>query len=298
MASGPGERLDRYLVIAGLAPSRRAAQELIAGGMVRVNGVRCRKSETVSDNDHVEVVGQLRAGAIESNPDITLENLYIDDALIVVNKPGAMPCHPLRAGERDTVMNGVVARFPETANSGDSPREGGLVHRLDNGTSGALIVARNREAFAVLREAIRSGKITRTYLAMVDGAVISPMELRVPIAHHAGNPRKMVPGEGQSTTRRRAGRPATTLVEPVQRVGRWTLVRAMTRTGSRHQIRVHLADAGFPLVGDSLYGGPVIPELAPGRFWLHLSQLELDSPAGSHIKVTAPLPKDLKKIMR
>ena len=296
MTPGSGERLDRYLVIAGLASSRRAAQELIAGGLVRVNGVRCRKAHAIGDNDRVEVVGELRAGTIEPNPAIALENIHIDDALIIVNKPGSMPCHPLRAGERDTVMNAVVAQFPETATAGDSPREGGLVHRLDNGTSGALMVARNREAFAVLRDAIRSGKIGRTYLAMVNGAMNSGMELSAPIAH-GRNPRKMTPGESQSTKRKRAGRSATTIVEPLQRAGRWTLVRAMPRTGSRHQIRVHLADAGFPIVGDALYGGPEAG-LPKDRFWLHLSELELDSPVGGHIKVTAPLPADLQKTMR
>ena len=298
MPTAPEVRLDRYLVHAGLAPSRRAAQELIAGGMVRVNGVRCRKAQAVRKNDRIEVINQLRAETIEPNPAILLENLYTDDALIIVNKPGAMPCHPLRSGERETVMNAVVAQFPETSSAGATPREGGLVHRLDNGTSGALMIARNRDAFASLRDAIRNGKVQRTYLALVAGALTSRMELRAPIAHHRSNPRKMAPGKAASANRKRAGRSATTIVQPVQRIGRWTLVRAMPRTGSRHQIRIHLANAGFPIVGDTLYGGPEVTGLARGQFWLHLSELELDSPAGAHIKVTASLPKDLKTTMR
>jgi RluA family pseudouridine synthase len=295
--AGSGERLDRYLVLAGLAPSRRAAQELIAGGLVRVNGLRCGKARTVDENDRVEVTGALRADSIEPNPDLTIETLYIDDALIVVNKPGSMPCHPLRAGERDTVMNAVVAQFPETATVGDSLREGGLVHRLDNGTSGALMIARNRDAFAVLRDAIKTGKVQRTYLALVEGAVNAGMELRARIAHHS-NPRKMAPGNDESSKRKQAGRSATTMIEPVQRVGRWTLVRAMPRTGSRHQIRVHLADAGFPIVGDVLYGGPEVAGLPKGRFWLHLNEIQIDSPARGHIKVTAPLPSELESTLR
>jgi len=251
----------------------------------------------VDESDRVEVVGALRAASIEPNPDIALENLYIDDALIVVNKPGAMPCHPLRAEERDTVMNAVVAQFPETATAGDSPREGGLVHRLDNGTSGALMIARNRDAFVVLRDAVKTGKVLRTYLALVDGAMNAGMELRARIAHHS-NPRKMAPGNDESSKRKQAGRSAATIIEPVQPVGRWTLVRAMPRTGSRHQIRVHLADAGFPIVGDVLYGGPEVAGLPEGRFWLHLSDIELDSPGRGHIKVTAPLPNELKSMLR
>ena len=105
--------------------------------MVRVNGARLHKAQAVSPTDRVEVVAELRANSIAPNPELAIEILYADTALILVNKPGRMPCHPLRAGECNTVMNAMVARFPETAAAGDTRREGGLVHRLDNGTSGA-----------------------------------------------------------------------------------------------------------------------------------------------------------------
>lgn len=290
MAPGSGERLDRYLARTGLAPSRRAAQELIANGMVRVNGVRLRKAQLVTDRDRVEVVDQIRATSIEPNPDLKIEILYKDDALIVASKPGGMPCHPLRAGERDTVMNAIVAHFPETATAGDNPREGGLVHRLDNGTSGALLIARTPESFKSLREAIRKGEIRRTYEALVDGNVTSRLELTAPIAHHHANPQKMTLGDRSSMRRDRAGRSAETIVEPLRRVGSCTLVRVMPRTGSRHQIRVHLASAGFPIVGDALYGGSKAAQLSEDRFWLHLARIEFEG-----IAVTAPLPADLDR---
>ncbi|MFZ0244150.1 MAG: pseudouridine synthase, partial [Candidatus Binatus sp.] len=157
------ERLDHYLVRTGLASSRRVAQELVERGMVRINGRRSKKSEIVGVEDRVEVAAAERRAAIEPNAGLALDVLHEDAAVIVVNKPGGVPCHPIEAGERDTVMNAVVARFPDTATAGEKPLEGGLVHRLDNGTSGALLIARNRGAFEKLRDAIRAGRVARRY---------------------------------------------------------------------------------------------------------------------------------------
>ena len=266
--------------------------------MVRVNGARLHKAQAVSPTDRVEVVAELRANSIAPNPELAIEILYADTALILVNKPGRMPCHPLRAGECNTVMNAMVARFPETAAAGDTRREGGLVHRLDNGTSGALLIARTPEAFALLRSAIRAGKVVRVYQALVAGHLTSRLELNSPIAHHRANSRKMTLGDRDSDHPKRAGRPAATLVEPVRAVGSATLIRVVPRTGLRHQIRLHLASAGFPIVGDLLYGGPEVAGLPEDRFWLHLAEIALDSPASGHIKVTAPLPGDLEQFVR
>ncbi len=291
------ERLDHYLVRTGFAPSRRVAQDLVERGMVRINGRRSKKSEIVGAEDRVEVDTADRRAAIEPNAGLALEVIHEDAAVIVVNKPGGVPCHPLDAGERDTVMNAVVARFPETATVGEKPLEGGLVHRLDNGTSGALLIARNRGAFEKLRDAIRAGKIARRYEALAAGALERKTEIDAPIAHHAKNARKMVAGDPSSANPKRAGRAAITLAEPIRRVGEFTLLSVAPKTGSRHQIRVHLASLGHPLVGDTLYGGPASETLAHGRFWLHLCDIAFDSPAVGHVKATAPLPPDLKKLI-
>jgi 23S rRNA pseudouridine1911/1915/1917 synthase len=288
-----GERLDAHLVRLGHAASRRAARLLIGQGLVQINGAPGRKGALVAAGDSVEVESAGAPMGIEPNPDLPLEVLFNDAAVLVINKPAPMPCHPLRRAERETVMNAVVARFPETGVIGDDPREGGLVHRLDNGTSGALLIAREAGAFAALRDAVRKGLVTRRYQALVTGKLETPLRLDAPIAHHPRNRRRMVALDADQPPALHGARPALTIVEPLSRAGAFTLVSVTPKTGNRHQIRIHLAARGYPLAGDSLYGGPALPTLAAGRFWLHLREVEFDSPISGRVTVAAPLPADL-----
>src|SRR5271170_1569563 len=128
MQSNARERLDHYLVRLGWARSRRAAHEMLAGGIVRVNGRVLRKGELIGSGDTVEIAEASTLSALEPDPEIKIEVLFRDSAMLVVNKPAPMACHPLRPGERGTVMNGLAAAIPEAATAGDNPREGGLVH--------------------------------------------------------------------------------------------------------------------------------------------------------------------------
>lgn len=235
--------------------------------------------------------------ALEPNLRLQIEVLYEDQSVLAINKPGLIPCHPLKQGEHDTVINAVVAAYPEVAKAGDKQLEGGLVHRLDNGTSGALLIARTSYAFAAMRAAIRRGDISRRYLALCAGHLEDGIEIATPIAHHAKNRRKMV------TLPMKAGalsgaRPAATLVRPLQLYSGFSLIEARPRTGCRHQLRVHLASIGHPLAGDTLYDGPEVAELAPGRFWLHLSEIAFESPSSGYVMIQAPLPADLNEVLR
>ncbi len=293
-----GERLDRYLVRLGFAASRRGARELIFRGLVHVNGRRYCKGDVVSPGDRVEVATEAQTPALQPDRQLKLEVLFEDGAVVVVNKPGLIPCHPLRPGVGGTVMNAMAALFPETAAVGEKPIEGGLVHRLDNGTSGALLIARTNEAFAELRDAIRNGRVARSYLALVTGRLEGRLEMRAPIAHNPRNRRKMVAVNDAEMAERFGARLAVTVAEPLRRLGDFTLITVVPATGSRHQIRVHLASAGYPIVGDVLYGGPPHSALATGRFWLHLGKLQFDSLASGRVTVEAPLPPDLRTALR
>ncbi|HEX3409678.1 MAG TPA: RluA family pseudouridine synthase [Candidatus Binataceae bacterium] len=297
--------MDHYLVRLGWASSRRAATELIAHGRVRVNGRRFRKGDCIAPGDAIEVVEAFAVEALAPNRQLKIDILFEDAAVIVADKPPLMPCHPLRPNEHATLMNAIVVAYPETAHAGDKPLEGGLIHRLDNGTSGALMIARTLDAFVALRDALRAGRVTRRYRALVAGRLDQPIEVATPIAHHPKNPRKMVvvdthgdapPATTRSTTRRHRSAPRTaiTLVEPLTRDHGFTLVEVRPRTGSRHQIRVHLASVGHPIAGDELYGGQPLAGLSTGRFWLHLAELQFASPAAGNVRVIAPLARDLE----
>jgi 23S rRNA pseudouridine1911/1915/1917 synthase len=288
------ERLDHYLVRLGWARSRRAAREMLAGGMVRVNGRILRKGEMIGGGDAVEIAELSTLPALVPDPEVKIEVLFRDLAMLVVNKPAPIACHPLRPGERGTLMNGVVAAFPEATVAGDNPREGGLVHRLDNGTSGALLVALTPAAFTTLSEAIRAGRIRRDYQALVIGNLKESLEIENPLAHDPRNARRMIAVAASAP----GARAAATSIAPIRRYGDFTLVAARPRTGMRHQIRVHLAEAGHPIAGDALYGGPPLDALADGRFWLHLAEIEFRSPASGPVRVRSPLPRDLENALK
>jgi 23S rRNA pseudouridine1911/1915/1917 synthase len=287
----------------GHAVSRRHARELIATGGVRVSGRRCRKGLNLVPSDVVEVESSGGAVAIVPNGDLSLRVLYHDAQILIADKPGLQPCHPLSAEEGETLMNAVAAHFPQAAEAGPKPLEGGLVHRLDNGTSGAVMVALTRAAFAFLCAALRNQQIVRSYLALAQGEVKHPLELTAPIAHHPRNQRKMTVLHDPGMAAKLKARPAITALKPILKAGRFTLLEVRPRTGNRHQIRVHLADAGFPLAGDELYDGTKLASLPPGRFFLHLAELRIpqadglgSSPDGEQpvLVVTSPLPDDLR----
>ena len=290
------ERLDHYLVRLGFARSRRAAREMLEGRMVRLNGATPSKGAIIGPGDHLEVAPVEDRAPLLPDSKVVLKILFRDEALIVVDKPGGMPCHPLRPGELGTVMNGVALMLPDAATVGDDAREGGLVHRLDNGTSGALMVALTAESFTAMRAAIREGRIRRRYQALVAGSIEdggAEIEIKLAIAHHPKNRRRMVVARDEAAAVRLGARPARTIVRPIRRIGDFTLVDVIPRSGSRHQIRVHLASVGHPIAGDDLYGGQPIEPLTSGRVWLHLAEMDFRSPASGHARVEAPIPDDL-----
>src|ERR1700730_10576493 len=149
-------------------------------------------------------------------------------------------------------------------------------------------------AFTALREAIQAGRIHRDYQALVEGNLKESLQIDNPLAHDPRNPRRMI----AVAATKDGARAAATLVEPIQRLGDFTLVAARPRTGMRHQIRVHLAEAGLPIAGDTLYGGPPLEALADGRFWLHLAEIEFRSPVSGPVRVRSPLPRDLEQALK
>jgi 23S rRNA pseudouridine1911/1915/1917 synthase len=290
--SGSGPlRLDRFLTNHVPGCSRRTAQRVIAAGAVRVNGHRARKGHTVTDGDAVDVPEELYAApALQPNPQLVVTILYEDTALIAIDKPPGMPSHALRADETDTAANFLLAHDPRLAAIGKTSREPGIVHRLDTDTSGVLLAARTEVAYRSVRQQFSAHQVKKEYLAIVHGDLATGGEVRAPIAHERHNRRKMrvctptgsLPG----------ARPAVTGYSPVERFGEYTLLAVEIPTGVMHQIRVHLAAIGHPIVGDRLYGGAVC-ESDPPRHLLHATRLTVIHPkTGRPFTVESPPPAD------
>jgi 23S rRNA pseudouridine1911/1915/1917 synthase len=282
-----GARLDQWLARA-LECSRREAQRLIGDGDVRVDGARAAKGMRVAAGAVVSVEHappRDRDKRPTPEPDAPLDVLHLDDALVAVAKPAGIATHPLRAGERGTLANALVARFAECALVADDPREGGVAHRLDTETSGVVLAARTRAAWQSLRRAFSDGAVEKEYLALVAGAPPPHGSIDLPLAH-AGR-RVRIAGDRDLDALE-----AVTEYETLARGDGVALVRARSSSGRMHQIRVHLAHLGHPLVGDALYGGPPPAAGTRGHF-LHAAAVAFPHPStGARTRVEAPLPAD------
>ncbi|HVO25428.1 MAG TPA: RluA family pseudouridine synthase [Candidatus Margulisiibacteriota bacterium] len=294
-AAASGMRLDAFL--AGYAPqcSRRTARRVIADGAVRVNGRRVRKAHVVAEGDAVELPDALyESPQLQANPQIVVPVLYEDAALIAIDKPAGMPSHALRADESDTAANFLLARYPELSSVGRTDREAGIVHRLDTDTSGVLLAARTVAAYRALRRQFSARRVGKEYEALVHGDLAVAGVVRNPIAHDRHNRRKMRVCRGPVPR----SRPAITRYRPLERFGAYTLVAVEIPTGVTHQIRVHLAWLGHPVVGDRLYGGDRC-EHDPSRHLLHARRLTVVHPlTRRRLTLESPRPSDFEAFVR
>ena len=273
----PGQegRVDKALAAHFPDAGRRQLAELFDAGAIRVRGKRAKKGDRVAAGDIIELERTPVSGeALRPQPDpsLTLDILVERPDWVAVNKPAGLPSQPLRAGELGTIANALAARFPECAAIGDDPRDGGLVHRLDIGTSGVLIAARSPDAYARLREAFGSGQVEKHYLALTDQRPVS-RECDAPLVQR-GNHVAVDHTDGLAAY-------TQFLVE--RATASHALVRCIARTGRMHQVRAHLAHVGAPIAGDALYGGAALP--GHEGFFLHAEKVTLPDAT-----IEAPLP--------
>lgn len=297
-----GARLDKALGDL-FSLSRAHAKRAILEGAVRVNGKRVPKGGVVAEGDtiSVELEKVLDPDAPPVPEDLALEVVFETSLLCVVDKPAGMPTAPLKQGERGTLANRLVARYPELVShngvTGHAPREPGLVHRLDTWTSGLVLVARTEPSFRELTEALRGGALEKRYLAICAAEGLAPHgTIDIPIAPHPKDKRRVYPCIHPRDVVRYAPRPSLTAFEVVDEKGPFALVEVSVKSATRHQIRAHFAATGHPLLGDTLYGGPPIPDLR--RHALHASYIGY---AGSSqipaFSASSPLPKELEALI-
>lgn len=284
-AKDTGKRLDKFLAERIPELGRRGVKRLLADRRVQVAGRFAEKSHRLTAGQEVRVV-LLPAGVV-AGPTLPLTVVMENSQFVVLNKPAGQPTVPLQPGEGATLANALMARYPECSGVGGL-RDAGLVHRLDTHTSGLLIAARHPEAFAALREIISSGKLTKRYLAIVAGVVSEPGVIEHALLPSSRSKRRvLVAGDELGHPKRK-----TAYVVLEARQG-YSLLEVEVSRAYRHQIRAHLADAGYPIVGDQIYGAGPHPALG-SRHALHASYAAFagDVRMGA-FEASAPLPPDL-----
>jgi 23S rRNA pseudouridine1911/1915/1917 synthase len=296
-----GERVDRAVaLLTGLARSEVA--ELVTAGAVLVAGRPVgARSRRVRAGEVLEVTLPVAVPAIGplAEPGVSVAVIHADDQVIVVDKPAGLVVHPGAGHQAGTLVHGLLARFPDLAGliePGEPSDRPGIVHRLDRGTSGLMVVARTRDAHRALTGQLAARAVDRRYAALVWGQVEANHGLiDAPLGRAQTDPTRVAVRAGgrQARTRYEVER---RYVEPEQ----VTLLECRLETGRTHQIRVHLAAIGHPVVGDPRYGGSRRSALGPGpgRQWLHARRLSFDHPTtGERLTFTSPLPPDLEVVL-
>jgi 23S rRNA pseudouridine1911/1915/1917 synthase len=304
-----GTRLDRWLVEQRPQLSRVRLQELIAAGLVLVDGGAAKASLKLRGGERVVVEARQRPPLRAEAESIPLEVLYEDDDVLIVNKPAGMSVHAGAGNSRGTLVNALLGRGQTLSRGGtqaEEPLRPGIVHRLDKQTSGLIAIAKNDYAHAKLAESFRTRAVKKTYLALIEGRLENAQgKIALPIGRDPVHRTRMkaFPPPSASTRRIPAGRIREALTEwqTLVEFAPATLVEVQLHTGRTHQIRVHFSAIKHPLVGDSLYGASSklragkteLPAL--GRQFLHAAKLAFPHPrTGLWVEARASLPHDLR----
>jgi 23S rRNA pseudouridine1911/1915/1917 synthase len=282
------KRLDIFLTEVQTDITRSYIKKLIETECVTVNGAPAKSHYKLKEGDRVEMeVPDPEPLEIKPGP-IPLSIVYEDESLIVIDKPPGMVVHPAPGHSGGTLVNALLHHCDDLAGIGGVERPG-IVHRLDKDTSGLIVAAKTDACMQSLTRQFKERDIHKVYLALAKGTFESKTgTINVPIGRHKTHRKKM-------STHTSAGRDAQTRYEVIRQLDGYAYLQLFPRTGRTHQLRVHLASIGHPILGDSLYGGklgPGLPQIA--RQALHAHQLELTHPVtGNLLQFQSPLPPDM-----
>jgi 23S rRNA pseudouridine1911/1915/1917 synthase len=294
-ADDSAARLDRFIATALPELTRASVQRLVEDGAITVNDKPSKAAYKVRPGDAI-VVRIPPPPPAEVQPEaIPLDIVYEDADLIVVNKPAGMVVHPAAGHDSGTLVNALLSHCPGLRGVGEEMRSG-IVHRLDKDTSGLIVVAKNEAAHQNLQRQFKSRNVAKVYIALVEGRLVPPQGLiDVPIGRDKQQRKRMAAAAD--------GRASRTVYKAIEFFGtgpqQYTLVEVRPQTGRTHQIRVHLAWLGFPLVGDRVYGRRRSKHALPlQRHFLHAQSLSFCLPSdGREVTFTASLPPDLAGVL-
>jgi 23S rRNA pseudouridine1911/1915/1917 synthase len=289
-AEESGQRLD--VVVARQLPdlSRAQVQRLIRTGAVTVGGRPSKPAYRAEAGDQIAVIVPEETETPALPEPIPLDVIYEDEHLLAVNKPAGMVVHPAAGHSSGTLVNALLAHCPQAADVGGL-RRAGIVHRLDKDTSGLLLVAKDAETHSALQRQFKKRRVRKTYVALVEGSDVVPHEgvIEAPVGRDQRKRKQM--------TVSRTGRPAVTQYRVIEAFRYNTLLEVRPHTGRTHQVRVHLAWMGYPLVGDRVYGRRK-QRLLADRHFLHARELQFTHPAtGDEVTLVAPLPRKLVAVL-
>ena len=287
----PGERLDAFLARCAEGLSRSAAQKLIEEGAVKRNGKPGRKNDKLNMGDVIDYAIP-EAKPVDILPtEMRLDIVYEDQDLLVINKPKGLVVHPAAGHQDDTLVNGLLYALGEDLSGINGELRPGIVHRIDKDTSGLLAVAKNDLAHTMLASQLKDHSMARTYEAIVCGSFREDRgTVDAPIGRHPSDRKKMCVTERNS-------KHAVTHWEVVARYRGYTHIRCKLETGRTHQIRVHMAHIGHPILGDTVYGRKK-PELGQDSQCLHAGALCFRHPRdGRPVMVFAELPQYFKDVI-
>jgi 23S rRNA pseudouridine1911/1915/1917 synthase len=283
------ERLDRAVSNRVQDLSREAAKRLIKAGEITVNGRLSRPSYRVQVGDEIVVRVPIEIPEQVLPEAIPLDLIYEDDVFLAVDKPAGMVVHPALGHSSGTLVNALLAHCPRVAEVG-GPDRAGVVHRLDKDTSGLILVAKDEAARAALQRQFKRRQVVKTYLALVEEQM-QPREgvIDAPIGRDKKQRKRMAVV--------RSGRPAQTMYRVVEYFANHALLEVRPHTGRTHQVRVHLAWMGYPVVGDTTYGYRR-QRLLQDRHFLHATHLRFSHPVtGEEMSLEAPLPPQLVAVL-
>ena len=293
-----GARLDRFLASVLGDQSRSQIQRLIREGRIRVGDREAKPNQAIKVGQAISIDIPAPVDPTPLPEPLPLRILYQDRDVIVIDKPAGMVVHPAAGHEGGTLVNALLHHVTDLSGIGGEKRPG-IVHRLDRGTSGLMVVAKNDRAHEALARQFRDREVEKEYAALVWGEVMAGHRIDAPIGRDPANRKRM-------SAKARRSREAVTRIVRAEHLGRaLTLVRVAIYTGRTHQIRVHLSAIGHPIVGDSLYGG--VRRRVPGdlravahleRPFLHAARLAFAHPEdGRRMQFESPLPDDLQRVL-